>query len=130
MNSPVYKALLALSAILALAGLATLLPNPGASWPNVMGYRSLCTFAPAGTLYCFFLAGLTCFFRASLVKEREGSAASRLKKHGKALAVLAAILILAFTATAWHLTVKSAYPGPDAGSAASAEPDAGQGAGE
>ncbi len=124
MNSPVYKALLALSALLAIAGLATLLPNSGASWPNVMGYSSLCTFAPAGTLYCFFLAGLTCFFRASLVKEREGSAASRIRKHGKALAVLAALLVLTLTATAWHLTVKSGYIGTDAGSAASAALDA------
>jgi hypothetical protein len=54
-----YIGLLGLSFLFALAALLTLLPRAGASWPNVLGYKSLCTFAPMATAACALLAGIT-----------------------------------------------------------------------
>jgi len=65
---PAYPALLGLSAILALGAILTLVPNPGAPWPNIFGYRSLCPFAPGATFACALLAAITCSIRARLVK--------------------------------------------------------------
>jgi uncharacterized membrane protein len=121
MFSPLYKLLLLSTLLLALAGIVALWPSPAASYPNVMGYSSVCTFAPAASLFCFLLAGTVCFLRASLVKEREGKAAMRLKKHAKALLPLAIVLALALGATAWYAAVKAPYLDPDSGTAASFE---------
>ncbi len=63
-----YKPLLMLSGLFALGAVITLLPNPGASWPNVMGYSSVCTFAPGATFACALLAAITCTVRARLVR--------------------------------------------------------------
>ena len=63
-----YTPLLVLSGIFALAAVLTLIPNPSASWPNIMGYKSLCTFAPGATLACALLAAITCTVRARLVR--------------------------------------------------------------
>ena len=123
MNSPWYKILLALSLLAALGGIVSLWPASGASYPNVMGYRSVCTFAPAASLYCFAIAGISCFLRASMVKEREGSPGQRIEKHAKALVILISILALALASTFWFVGVKSRYAPvrTDAGSAASAQ---------
>ena len=67
-----YGALLGLSGAFAAAAVATLVPNPAASWENVLGYKSLCTFAPIATAACAFLAGATCVARARLVGPRAG----------------------------------------------------------
>jgi hypothetical protein len=67
-SAMVYLGLLALSGLFAVAAILTLIPNAGASWPNIMGYKSLCTFSPGATLACSLLAGITCFIRARLVK--------------------------------------------------------------
>lgn len=61
---PAYKPLLGLSLLFTIAAILTLIPNPQASWPNLLGYRSICTFAPIASLACCFLAGLTCVIRA------------------------------------------------------------------
>jgi len=63
-----YTPLLVLSGIFALAAVLTLIPNPAASWPNILGYRSLCTFAPGATFACALLAAITCTLRARLVR--------------------------------------------------------------
>jgi len=63
-----YTPLLVLSGIFALGAVFTLIPNPGASWPNVMGYQSICTFAPGATFACALLAAITCTVRARLVR--------------------------------------------------------------
>ncbi len=65
---PAYTPLLVLSGIFALGALLTLIPYPSASWPNIMGYRSLCTFAPGATFACALLAAITCTLRARLVR--------------------------------------------------------------
>ncbi|MDP3176765.1 MAG: hypothetical protein Q8M76_02595 [Spirochaetaceae bacterium] len=67
-----YAALIGISGAFAAAAVATLIPNPMASWQNVLGYKSLCTFAPMATAACAFLAGVTCVARARLVGPRAG----------------------------------------------------------
>ena len=42
--------------ILAVGAVATLIPYSGASKDNVMGYKSLCTFAPVSTVIMLFIA--------------------------------------------------------------------------
>ena len=69
-----YRPLLALSGLFALSGLLTLLPNPNASWPNILGYSSLCTFAPGASFACALLAALCCVARARLVRRAYGPA--------------------------------------------------------
>ena len=54
---PAYRPLLALSGLFALGAVLTLVPNPNASWPNILGYSSLCTFAPGATFEAEFLQG-------------------------------------------------------------------------
>jgi len=65
---PAYRPLLVLSGLFALGAIITLVPNPSASWPNVMGYSSVCTFAPGATFACALLAAITCMVRARLVR--------------------------------------------------------------
>jgi len=65
---PAYTPLLVLSGIFALGAVLTLIPYPSASWPNTMGYRSICTFAPGATFVCALLAAITCTLRARLVR--------------------------------------------------------------
>jgi len=109
-KSTPYVLLLALTIVATVGGLLTLMPWPNASYPNVLGYKSLCTFAPAATLFCFVIAGLSCYLRASLVKDQGGSAGDRLRRHGMSLAPIAVVLILATGATVWFLVVKGRYP--------------------
>lgn len=68
-RGPVYGALLALSGLCALGAVLTLIPWPWASWPNILGYKSLCTFAPAATFGCSLAAALVCTLRARLVRK-------------------------------------------------------------
>lgn len=69
---PVYLPLLILSAIFLACAIFTLMPNPSAPWPNVMGYRSVCPFAPGATFACSMLAAATCVARARLVRKLRG----------------------------------------------------------
>ena len=41
-----YGPLLALSGLFALAAVLSLVPWASASWKNILGYKSLCTFSP------------------------------------------------------------------------------------
>jgi hypothetical protein len=65
---PAYLPLLLLSGLFALGVVATLLPFELAPWPNILGFKSLCSFAPASTLACALLAAATCMVRARFVK--------------------------------------------------------------
>ena len=69
-----YHALLALTIALTVLTVVTLLPNPRASKPNVLGYRSVCSFAPAASALCGLLAGLTCTLRNRLVSRKAAGA--------------------------------------------------------
>jgi xanthine/uracil permease len=64
--------------VFTIGAILTLIPNSQASWPNLLGYRSLCTFAPIATLACCFLAGLTCVIRARFFGPRRGEKRSWL----------------------------------------------------
>ena len=72
-QKPLYHVLLGLSAVISVAAVVTLIPNPGASKPNVLGYRSVCSFAPAATALCALAASLVCALRNRLVSVRSGS---------------------------------------------------------
>jgi uncharacterized protein with FMN-binding domain len=58
-----YNLLLALSIVWTILAIITLIPNPGASKPNALGYKSVCTFAPAASALCGLLAAITCTVR-------------------------------------------------------------------
>lgn len=70
-ETPAYKGLLILSKLFALGAVLTLVPIPWASWPNILGYKSLCTFAPAATALCALLAGITCTVRSRVFSARK-----------------------------------------------------------
>jgi len=72
-ESPAYWALFALSLAFGVITLVTLVPNGAASKPNVLGYRSVCSFAPAATALCGLLAGITCTLRNRMVSRRASS---------------------------------------------------------
>jgi hypothetical protein len=115
-NQPLaYKILLLLAMIFSLAAILTLVPNPGASWPNILGYKSLCTFAPAATACCGLLAGITCLIRSRLVSAQ--AASNRFRPPFVAILVFAALLAVAIPAT----VVWAGYKNLDATSAASIE---------
>jgi uncharacterized protein with FMN-binding domain len=72
-ESPLYWGMLALSLAFSVLALVTLVPNGAASKPNVLGYRSVCSFAPAATALCGLLAGITCTLRNRLFSRRASS---------------------------------------------------------
>jgi uncharacterized protein with FMN-binding domain len=88
-----YYALLGLSIVFSVLFVVTLLPNPAASKPNVLGYRSVCTYAPAATAICGLLAGITCILRNRLVSARR--AATRYQPPFVAILVLGALVAVA-----------------------------------
>jgi uncharacterized protein with FMN-binding domain len=88
-----YYALIGLSLALSVLAVITLLPNPSASKPNVLGYRSVCTFAPAATALCSLAAGITCILRNRLVSSRR--AATRFQPPFVAVVVLGALVAAA-----------------------------------
>jgi uncharacterized protein with FMN-binding domain len=71
---PAYAALLALTIAFTVLAVVTLLPSRAASKPNVMGYRSVCSFAPAASALCGLAAGITCTVRNRLVSRKRASA--------------------------------------------------------
>jgi hypothetical protein len=108
MNTKLYGILLVVTITLAVGGILTLIPAPNASFPNVLGYRSLCTFAPAATLFCLLGAGITCVLRASLVK-RASYAGGKPVFKAAPITVLVVVLGLAIASTVWFVDVKSQY---------------------
>lgn len=107
MNTKLYLVLMLVTLVAAIAGVLTLVPASGASYPNILGYRSLCTFAPAATLYCFGIAGISCVIRASLVKRK--GLYGKATFSTPAIAVVAFVLVLAVGSTFWFTSVKGQY---------------------
>jgi hypothetical protein len=58
-----YNLLLGLTILLTLAAIVTLLPNPGASKVNLLGYKSICSAAPMSTLLLLICTGANCYLR-------------------------------------------------------------------
>jgi uncharacterized membrane protein len=104
-----YKILLSVTILATLGGLFTLIPVTTASYPNILGYSSLCTYTPAATLFCFLIAGTTCFIRSTFIKDQSGSIKERIKKHRHSFISLLLILILALTAAFRISAVKQKY---------------------
>mgnify|MGYP001810751291 FL=1 len=114
-NEPLaYKLLLGLSILFSLGAILTLVPNPNASWPNILGYKSLCTFAPAATAFCGLLAGITCLIRSRLVSAK--AASNRYRPPFVPIVVFLVLLGIAIPST----IVWTGYKNLDATSAASA----------
>lgn len=84
-----YYALLGVTVVFTVLAIVTLLPNPGASKPNVLGYRSVCPFAPAASALCGLLAGVTCTIRNRMVSRRAASA-----RYAPPFAPIAAAVVL------------------------------------
>jgi len=108
MTRPLYPVLLVVTIACAVGGVLTLIPASGASYENVLGYRSLCTFAPAASLYCFAAAGITCILRASLVK-RPSLNGGRVEFRLAPVLVVLIVMCLAVLAHLWFVSVKSTY---------------------
>jgi hypothetical protein len=58
-----YGVLLALTIVLALAAVATVIPQASASKVSLLGYKSHCAFAPVSTLLCVTAAAAVCVIR-------------------------------------------------------------------
>jgi uncharacterized protein with FMN-binding domain len=91
-----YYALLGVTVVFTVLAVVTLLPSPGASKPNVLGYRSICSFAPAASALCGLLAGVTCTIRNRLVSRKASSA-----RYAPPFAPLAAAVVLLAVAAAF-----------------------------
>jgi uncharacterized protein with FMN-binding domain len=90
-ESKAYWGLLGLTTAFAILAVVTMLPNPGASKPNVFGYRSVCSFAPAASALCGLLAGLTCTIR----NRRFSASAASMKYRPLILPIGLAVVLLA-----------------------------------
>lgn len=86
-----YGYLLGISSLFALGAALTLLPWPQASWNNILGYKSLCSFAPISTAVCALLAAATCAVRARLFGRRRGQKRSWAAPIIVALALVAVV---------------------------------------
>ncbi len=113
MSSPLYGILMIVSVVATIGGVLTLMPASGATYENVLGYRSLCPFAPAATLYCFAIAGTSCVIRASFVKRKALTGKAELRT-GPAV-VVAVLYALAVFSTFWFLDVKAQYADAESG---------------
>ena len=72
-----YWILLAVTIALSVLAVVTMLPSPGAAKPNVLGYRSVCSFAPAASALCGLLAGGVCTIRNRRFSRNAASARYR-----------------------------------------------------
>lgn len=104
-----YKVLLGLTIAVTIGGILTLIPAQNASYPNVLGYKSLCTFAPAGTFFCFFIAGGLCFIRSTYIKDTSGERRERIKRHVKRLIPVALVFVFGIASLGWYLSAKAPY---------------------
>jgi uncharacterized protein with FMN-binding domain len=92
-KQPFYLIFLLITLTGALGGILTLVPDPMAGKPNILGYLSLCTFAPAATFFCFSIAGLSCTIRAFLFKTDSDGKHSPISAHLFALIPIGLLLL-------------------------------------
>jgi len=58
-----YGILLGLTILLTIAAILTVIPNAGASKESMLGYKSICSFAPIATIILLLLADAVCVIR-------------------------------------------------------------------
>lgn len=104
-----YKLMLLFTILATLGGIITLIPGAGASYPNLIGYNSVCTFAPAATFFCFFLAGTSCFIRSTFIKDQSGNPGERFKRHSPRLIALIIVLAAGLFYTNRYIEIKEYY---------------------
>lgn len=97
-QNSMYRLLLAASGLFTAAAITTLVPNADASWENVLGYKSLCTFAPIATALCVLLAGTSCTLRRRLFGPRSGQ---KLSPAAPIIVGLVLAAIIAFSLPAY-----------------------------
>ena len=95
-ESAVYWGLFTLSLALGAAAVVTLIPNAAAAKPNVLGYRSVCSFAPAATALCGVAAGTVCTIRNRLFSRRASSMRHRPLILPAGIGVILLLLALVF----------------------------------
>lgn len=103
-----YSGLLALSILSAAGALLTLVPSSAAPWVNILGYKSICSFAPISTALCALLAGTSCTLRARLFGPRRGEKRSWAAPLAVALVLAAAI---GFSVPAYNRAIADAASG-------------------
>jgi uncharacterized protein with FMN-binding domain len=92
-----YHALLLLSGIFSALAIVTLIPNASAVKPNVLGYRSVCSFAPAASAICGILAGITCVIRRRVVSNKAASA----RFQPPFIPVIVGLALITVTVVSW-----------------------------
>ena len=70
-KKPGYATLHALSILLAIGAVLTIVPSPMAYRECLLGYKAHCTFAPFSTLACVILAAANCTLRRRLFTTEE-----------------------------------------------------------
>jgi hypothetical protein len=70
---PQFRILSALAGLLVASAALTILPYPGASKANLLGYKSLCAFVPLSTLILLGVAGFVRIFRDAQFKSKESN---------------------------------------------------------
>ena len=108
-----YTALVVTSGILAAAAIASLLPDSGARWPSILGYRAFCSFAPISTALCALAALAVCVIRSRLFGPRRGE-----ERSWAAPMVALAVLVTVIAVSAPFYAAAKA-PAADSGSGAS-----------
>ncbi len=109
MKKTLYFLSLSITIITAVGGLVSLIPAENASFTSLLGYKSLCTFNPASVLFCFAIAGSSCFLRATFLKYETGTIAEKIKKHLHSLIPVSILLVLAIFTTVWFINVNNQY---------------------
>ena len=104
-----YRLMLVFTILSTIGGVLTLVPAASATYPNMIGYRSLCTFTPAATFACLLIAGLSCFIRAAFIKDRSGTAGERFRKHAKSFIPLTLLAVTVILLTIVFADIKSGY---------------------
>ncbi|MBN2617408.1 MAG: hypothetical protein JXR64_03745 [Spirochaetales bacterium] len=104
-----YKIMLLITILATIGGLLTIIPYSGASYPNIIGYKSLCTFAPAATFFCFSIAGVSCFIRSTFIKDQSGLRRERFKRHSNKLLIVFVLICCATFFTYKYNIIKAPY---------------------
>jgi hypothetical protein len=104
-----YKIMLLVTILATIGGIITLIPSSFASYPNIIGYKSVCTFAPAATFFCFAIAGTSCFIRSTFIKDQSGSKMERFKRHSIRYIPVLVLLIIGSFFTFKYAEIKAPY---------------------